>query len=106
MRELVRRGLYVLTTLADEEADADDFSVFDVESAILTGKIVERQKESEMGEWKYVISGEAVDGRPLSGRREVWRFRPDAVYPYCICGITRSKLAAKTVAVLVFKFDL
>ena len=65
MRGLVRRGLYVMTTHADEEADADDLSVFDVESAILTGKIVERQKESETGEWKYVISGE-VDGKPLS----------------------------------------
>jgi hypothetical protein len=66
MRDLVRRGLYVMTTHADEEADADDFSVFDVESAILTGKIVERQKESETGEWKYVISGETVDEKPLS----------------------------------------
>ena len=66
MRDLVRRGLYVMTTHADEEADADDFSVFDVESAILTGKIVERQMETETGEWKYVVSGEAVDGRPLS----------------------------------------
>lgn len=55
-----------MTTHADEEADADDFSVFDVESAILTGKIVERQKESETGEWKYVISGETVDEKPLS----------------------------------------
>jgi hypothetical protein len=66
MRDLVRDGRYVMTTHADEEADADDFTVFDVESAILTGKIVERQKESETGEWKYVISGEAVDGRPMS----------------------------------------
>jgi len=66
MRDLVRLGLYVMTTHADEEADADDFSVFDVESAILTGKIVERQKETETGEWKYVISGEAIDGRHLS----------------------------------------
>ena len=55
-----------MTTHADEEADADDFSVFDVERAILTGKIVERQKEAETGEWKYLISGEAVDGRPMS----------------------------------------
>ena len=45
MRELVRHGLYVMTTHADEEADADDLSVFDVESAILTGEIVERQKK-------------------------------------------------------------
>lgn len=66
MRELVRHGRYVMTTHADEEADADDFSVFDVESAILTGKIVERQKEAETGEWKYVITGEAVDGRQMS----------------------------------------
>jgi hypothetical protein len=66
MRDLVRLGLYVVTTHADEEADADDLSVFDVESAILTGEIVERQKETETGEWKYVISGEAVDGRQIS----------------------------------------
>ena len=65
IRELVRHGLYVMSTHADEEADADDFSVFDVESAILTGKIVERQKDAETGEWKYVVSGEAVDGRPI-----------------------------------------
>ena len=105
MREFVRRGLYVMTTHADEEADADDFSVFDVESAILTGKIVERQKESETGEWKYVISGEGVDGETVIGSPEAWYFRPDAVYPYCICRITVNKHAAKTVAVLVFKFD-
>ena len=55
-----------MTTHADEEADADDFSVFDVESAILGGQITERQKEAETGEWKYVISGHAVDGRAMS----------------------------------------
>ena len=37
MREMVRRGEYVMTTHADEEADADEWSVFDVESAILGG---------------------------------------------------------------------
>ena len=47
MRELVRHGLYVMTTDADEEADADDFSLFDIESAILTGKIVERQRKRQ-----------------------------------------------------------
>jgi hypothetical protein len=39
------------------------------------------------------------------GSREVWHFGPDAIYPYCICRITVNKHAAKTVAVLVFKFD-
>ena len=66
MRDFVRRGLYVMTTHADEEADADDLSVFDVESTIFTGAIVERQKEAETGEWKYLISGEAVDRRKIS----------------------------------------
>ena len=58
-----------------------------------------------MGEWKYVISGEAVDDRPLS---VVAKFGASGQMLYIltvICGITRSKLAAKTVAVLVFKFD-
>ena len=66
MREVVRRGFYVMTTHADEEADADDFSIFEVESAIFTDKILERQEDAETGEWKYVISGEAVDGRPIA----------------------------------------
>ena len=51
-----------MTTHADEEADADELSVFDVESAILTGAILERQKDQETREWKYVVRGEAVDG--------------------------------------------
>ena len=66
MRELVRRGQFVMTTHADEEADADDFTVFDVESALLTGAIVEKQKDRETGEPKYVIEGETISGRPIS----------------------------------------
>jgi len=65
MRELVRRWQFVITTHADEEADADDFSVFDIESAILTGRIVQRQKDADSGDWKYVVSGQCVDGRPI-----------------------------------------
>ena len=44
-----------MTTHADEEADADGLSVFDVECAILVGKIMERQKDPETGAWKYVF---------------------------------------------------
>ena len=66
IRDFVRQGLYVMTTHADEEADADEFSIYDIESAILTGEITERQKETETGEWKYVISGESIDGREMS----------------------------------------
>jgi hypothetical protein len=55
-----------MTTHADEEADADELSVFDLESAVLTGKIVERQRDSETKEWKYVVSGVSLDDRPIS----------------------------------------
>ncbi len=55
-----------MTAHADEEADEDGLSVLDIESAILTGFIVERQKDRETGEWKYVISGQTLDGRSAS----------------------------------------
>ena len=51
-----------MTTHSDEETDAEDLSVFDVERAILMGSIVQRQKDRETGEWKYLMRGEAVDG--------------------------------------------
>jgi uncharacterized DUF497 family protein len=47
---------------ADELAD-DGFTVFDVERAILTGEIVERQKDHQSGEWKYLVFGQIIDGR-------------------------------------------
>jgi hypothetical protein len=63
MRELVRRDRYVMTTHADEEADEDDLRPLDIESVILTGAIIERQKHRETYEWKYVVHGETLDGR-------------------------------------------
>lgn len=36
--------------------------IFDVERGILTGGIVERQKDVETSEWKYLIKGQAVAG--------------------------------------------
>ncbi len=42
MRELVRTRRYVMTLHAGDEMDADSLSIFDVESAILTGQISER----------------------------------------------------------------
>ena len=63
MRELVRRRQYVFTTYADEEADEDGLSLRDIESAIFTGSIIERQKDRETHEWKYVVRSRALDGR-------------------------------------------
>lgn len=52
-----------MTTHADEEADEDGLSLVDIEGAILTGSIVERQRDGETGEWKYLIHGQTLDHR-------------------------------------------
>lgn len=62
MRELVRTSKYVVTSHAAEEMEADELTVFDVEHAILTGEIVERQRDERTGQWKYVIVGIDLDG--------------------------------------------
>jgi len=41
--------------------DDDDFEVYDVEHALLIGVIVERQKDRDTHEWKYLVRGQAWD---------------------------------------------
>jgi uncharacterized DUF497 family protein len=62
MREKARALQYVMTLHAEEEMDSDGLSIFDVEQAILTGQIIERQKDTDSGEWKYLIRGKSVEG--------------------------------------------
>jgi hypothetical protein len=62
MREKVRMRQYVMTLHAEEEMEEDGYSIFDVESGILSGEIFERQKEYETVEWKYLLKGQAVAG--------------------------------------------
>ena len=45
--------------------DEDTLSIFDVESAILNGEIIERQRDRATREWKYVVRGSTVDGRQM-----------------------------------------
>jgi hypothetical protein len=66
MREKVRTREYVMTLHAEEEMNDDALTVFDVERGILTGRIVERQKDRETGEWKYIVTGETVDGEGIA----------------------------------------
>lgn len=61
MRERVRTSEYVMTLHAEEEMEADGLTVFDVERCILTGRIVQRQKDRLTGEWKYVIRGQTTE---------------------------------------------
>lgn len=65
MRERIRTRQYVMTIHAEEEMDDDNLSIFDVERGILTGKIVERQRDRVTAEWKYLIEGETVLGNPV-----------------------------------------
>jgi len=51
-----------MTIHAEEEMDDEGLSIFDVERAILTGDIIERQKDRETGEWKYLVRGQTIEG--------------------------------------------
>jgi hypothetical protein len=62
MREKVRLRQYIMTLHAEGEMEDDGLSIFDVESCILTGEVIERQKEIKTGEWKYVIKGRTLLG--------------------------------------------
>lgn len=59
IRAAVRNGLYYLTEHADGEAAADGLDIYDVEQAILSGKV----RRSWPREGKYEIVGLALDGR-------------------------------------------
>jgi uncharacterized protein DUF4258 len=62
LRTCIRERRYVATLHAEEEMANDNWSIFDVERAILTGEIVERQRDSATGEWKYLVRGQALNG--------------------------------------------
>lgn len=60
IKELVREGRYVMTLHAEEEMNSDSLDIFDVENAILTGRIIARQQDRLTGEWKYLLRGQAL----------------------------------------------
>jgi hypothetical protein len=60
MRGRLRTRQYVMTVHGEEEMAEDNLSIFDIERVILTGKIVERQKDHNTKEWKYIVEGETI----------------------------------------------
>ena len=62
LREKVRVRQYVMTLHANEEMDEDGLTIFDVESIVLSGNIIERQKDKTTNEWKYLVKGETLAG--------------------------------------------
>jgi len=61
-REKIRTLQYVMTVHAEEEMGNDGLTIFDIEQCILTGKIVERQRDVKTFEWKYLVRGQSVLG--------------------------------------------
>lgn len=61
MRDKIRERKYVMTIHAEEEMNDDCLSVYDIERGVLTGKIVERQKDRVTAEWKYRINGQTMN---------------------------------------------
>ena len=64
IRDKVRLRQHIMTLHAEEEMADDELTIFDLERCILTGEIIERQKDSNMGEWKYLVEGQTIaDGK-------------------------------------------
>ncbi|MDP6526489.1 MAG: DUF4258 domain-containing protein [Kiritimatiellia bacterium] len=62
LRDLILNRQYVVTLHGYDEMAADDLTVWDVESAFLTGEIVEKQKDAETSELKYRVRGNSLSG--------------------------------------------
>jgi len=63
IRNLVRSLNYVVSVHAAEELEDEDLTILDLENILLTGTIIERQKDRETRETKIVIRGRTLDDR-------------------------------------------
>jgi len=62
LRHLIRTLNYVVSTHAADELEDDQLSILDLENVVLTGQIVERQRDRSTREAKYVIQGASLSG--------------------------------------------
>lgn len=62
MRNKIRNREYIMTIHGEEEMDNDSLSIYDIEHCILTGKILERQKDKATAELKYRVNGKSLSG--------------------------------------------
>ena len=65
MREKVRTRQYVMTLHAEEEMDDDGLTIFDIERGLLTGEIIERQKDRTTADWKYLVEGQTLSANKV-----------------------------------------
>jgi len=62
LRHLIRTLSYVVSTHAADVLDDDNLSILGLENVVLTGSIVERQRDRATRETKYVIRGASLEG--------------------------------------------
>lgn len=62
IRNCVRSLNYVVSVHATEELDDDNLSILDLENILLTSEIVERQRDRQTRERKFVVRGITVGG--------------------------------------------
>ena len=43
----------------------DGLTIFDIERGILTGKVIERQKDRITADWKYLVKDQTIAGREV-----------------------------------------
>lgn len=77
IREAIRSGNYDMTLHALEEMADDNLRIVDIESAVLNGKIVNRQVDDPRGA-KYVVQGICSTQSTLVG--VVGRFKETGVF--------------------------
>ena len=63
IRECIRSLNYVVSIHAAEELDDDNLTIDDLENIILTGKIIERQRDTRTQEIKCVVRGLTLEER-------------------------------------------
>ena len=63
IRDLVRSLTYLVSIHAAEELEDDNLTILDLENIVLTGRIVERQKDREARESKFIVRGRTLDAR-------------------------------------------
>ena len=61
-RRLIRTLNYVVSTHAAEELEDDNLNILDLENIVLTGEVIERQRDAKTREVKCVVAGITLDG--------------------------------------------
>jgi hypothetical protein len=62
IRDLVRSLNYVVSIHAAEELEDDNLTILDLESVLLTGQIIKRQRDRLTREAKTVVRGRTLHG--------------------------------------------